>query len=80
MTACVDLLLSSECGVVEDLAQKLFSRDAAFALPATTRRELEKESVGLCVVEFCCSPDSQLRRVTKEGVRDRVFGTQSRPR
>ena len=37
-----------------------------FALPATTRRELEKESVGACVVEFCCSPDSQLRRVTKE--------------
>ena len=53
LTACVDLLLSSECGVVDEgLAQKLFAqlpRDAAFALPATTRRELEKESVGVCV-------------------------------
>ena len=37
-----------------------------FALPAATRGELEKDSVGVCVVEFCCSSDSQLRRVAKE--------------
>ena len=70
LTACVDLLLSPECGAVdESLAQSLFSqlpRGAVFALPAATRRELERDSVGTCVVEFCCSPDSQLRRVTKE--------------
>ena len=70
LTACVDLLLSSCGGVVDEgLAQKLFSslpQDSTFALPAATRRELEKESVGACVVEFCCSPDSHLKRVTTE--------------
>ena len=70
LTACVDLLLSPCGGVVDEgLAQRLFSslpQESAFALPAATRRELEKESVGACVVEFCCSPDSNLRRVTKE--------------
>ena len=73
LAACVELLADPKAHqtgeLTEEVAQQLFQglpQETTVALTAKERRSKVKQSTGVTFVEFCCSSNSQLRRVCEQ--------------
>ena len=73
LAACVELLSDPNAHqtgeLTEEAAQQLFQglpQETTFALTAKERRSKAKQSAGVTFVEFCCSSNSQLKRVCEQ--------------